>query len=166
MVCHVATIDFDRSLAKYASKPRKRRVNVQREPRKAGASLVLTLSLPPSANNLFPSVRSKTGKVFRVMSKEYKEWCKLEDCRAPQAAVVTPCRVDIEIRPGSDWRYQSDVANREKATVDYLVRNGVIESDNSRHVVDVRVWLGEKAERETVLVVTVTAIASAQPTMF
>jgi Holliday junction resolvase RusA-like endonuclease len=96
-----------------------------------------TLPLPPTTNNLFIN----RGK-GRVKSPEYRTW------QARAATILAksgkwhggyPVRVSIAILGGSDWRMNSDIANREKATVDALVQSGVIHDDSCKHVQEVSI---------------------------
>jgi|SRR5690242_17783247 len=94
--------------------------------------ITLTLPLPPSTNHLFAT--GKAGRRFRT--PEYNAW--IEEAGwvlASQRPLKFDCRVSvtIEVREPPTNRHE-DCANREKASLDLLVRHGVIKSDSQQHV--------------------------------
>ena len=91
---------------------------------------VLILSLPPSSNNLF------SGKTRRFRSSEYEAWIveagyQLNRQRPPQ--IVGRVSILIEVAEPKTQR-QMDLANREKATIDLLVKHHVIQGDSQRYL--------------------------------
>ena len=93
----------------------------------------IELPLPPTSNNLFPTGRN--GK--RFISPEYREWKKVAADKLNNVQAWKgeyPVRITIVVVRGKGWKESSDIANREKATVDSLVQNGIIEADDCLHV--------------------------------
>lgn len=92
--------------------------------------LTLTLPLPPSTNNLYAN---RAGG--RYPTAAYKKWQQTAAAiiiGSPR--VITPCAITIEITRGKGWRRGCDVANREKAVIDALVKHNVIPDDGWEHV--------------------------------
>jgi Holliday junction resolvase RusA-like endonuclease len=91
------------------------------------ADIVLTLSMPPTSNNLFVG----TGR-RRVKSAGYCAWetrAGWELLRQRPPRIKGPVAVIIEVSTAEStdtW----DLCNREKATMDLLVTHGVIQGDN------------------------------------
>lgn len=107
----------------------------------------VTLPVPPSANNLFATVKG-----FRVKSREYKAW--LEQA-VPLLAFLAgpasyPCRYRILL--AGTLNMLRDGANTEKAAVDAVVAAGVIPDDCLKYVCG-GVWGFEKSDREPTLTV-------------
>ena len=98
--------------------------------------------LPPTTNNLF---RNLPGR-GRCRTARYNAWIEksqpiLATLKPPKEF---PCEVCLLIVPGKDWRQSSDVANREKAITDALVKAGVLPDDSCRFVCGVRIGLAGK----------------------
>src|ERR1700754_205360 len=93
--------------------------------------VVICLPLPPTTNNLFAG----TGK-RRYRTSEYNEWIKEAGYRLNvQPPPQTRGRVSLTIEVGEPKTGRAmDLANREKATVDLLVKHLVIEDDDQRIV--------------------------------
>jgi Holliday junction resolvase RusA-like endonuclease len=93
--------------------------------------IVLTLPMPPTANNLFRGTGRK-----RVKSQGYEAWIDAagwELVRQRPPRIKGPVAVTIEVsdvESSSTW----DLCNREKATTDLLVSHGVIQGDNKPFV--------------------------------
>lgn len=87
--------------------------------------------IPPSANSMWK--HSRTG-VFR--SREYKSWTELASLQAKQQLDAFPGQVEIVIivRSGPGWRWNRDVDNIIKPTIDMLVRSGRIVGDTCQTV--------------------------------
>jgi crossover junction endodeoxyribonuclease RusA len=97
------------------------------------SELVLHLSLPPSTNNLFATDRSSRR---RFRTAEYMAWVKEASWRlAAQRPPLMAGRVSllIEVEEPRTAR-RTDVGNREKAVVDLLVNQRVIQGDDQRFV--------------------------------
>lgn len=89
--------------------------------------VVLDLPMPPTTNNLFIN-RGKS----RIDSPKYAAWKRLagwELLRQHPPRIRGPVSVLIEVslqESNDTW----DLCNREKATMDLLVTQGVIQGDN------------------------------------
>lgn len=99
----------------------------------------VTLSLPPSTNGLFTSVKGKNGKTIRVKSKAYTAWHavavpKLWSLNPPK---TYPCTFFWLVVGKIDTRRDGD--NLLKPLVDAVVNAGVIPDDSVRYV---RGWCG------------------------
>lgn len=96
--------------------------------------IVLTMPMPPTTNNLFRSIGRK-----RVRTQHYDAWIEAagwELVRQRPPRIKGPVAVTIEVsdvESSSTW----DVCNREKATMDLLVSQGVIQGDNKPFVREV-----------------------------
>src|SRR3569832_786395 len=91
----------------------------------------LTIPMPPSVNNLFPSVNGK-----RVPSKQYRQWKEEADAclwQAPKPLPKFTGRVTVALSFGKT-KGLSDVDGRIKAPLDWLVRHQIIVNDDSRYV--------------------------------
>lgn len=89
----------------------------------------VTLPVPPTANNLFPT--SKSG--HRFPSAKYKAWRKVAD-EAYTAAQKGQTTLYGRIRAKYEYSFadkrKRDLANFEKGITDFLVGKGVIEDDS------------------------------------
>lgn len=97
----------------------------------APQEVVISLPMPPTTNNLFAG----TGK-RRYRTSEYNDWIKeagyrLNTQRPPQTRERVSLLIEIE-EPKTER--EMDFANREKATVDLLVKHLVIQGDSQRYV--------------------------------
>lgn len=84
----------------------------------------LTLPKPPSSNHLFPT--GKSGRRFR--SKEYEKWlsaAEYELWMTKFAPIAGPVSISITIEDIG----RVDLANHEKACVDFIVKHKLIEDD-------------------------------------
>lgn len=92
----------------------------------------ITLPCPPTSNNLFKNAGKR-----RILTYEYAMW-KIKAAQAlrdvPRWGGPYPVAVSLVIVRGQKWMESSDVCNREKATIDALVSNGILASDDCRHV--------------------------------
>jgi crossover junction endodeoxyribonuclease RusA len=102
----------------------------------APTEVVISLPMPPSTNVLF--YNGKVGK-GRERTPEYNSWIKeagwqLASQRPRQLTGRVSILIEVSDAESTDsW----DVANREKATVDLLVRHKVIPGDQKRFVREV-----------------------------
>ena len=89
-------------------------------------SVEIDLPMPPSVNALFAN---KPGK-GRIKTKAYKAWLEeaglILNCQRP-GRIAGRYSIHIQVRR---LPKMSDLANREKATSDLLVKHGVIEDDS------------------------------------
>lgn len=87
--------------------------------------------IPPSANAMWK--HSRTG-VFS--SPAYKAWTELASLHARQQLDAFPGQVEIVIvvRSGAGWRWDRDIDNVIKPTIDMLVASGRIAGDTCRIV--------------------------------
>lgn len=95
-------------------------------------TIVITLPLSPTSNNLYATGRN--GRRFR--SKEYDAWIleagwALATYRVPKQ--VGKVSIMIEVREPPTAR-REDVASREKGAIDLLVRHGIIPDDSQHYV--------------------------------
>lgn len=95
-------------------------------------SIVACLPLPPTSNNLYYNIRNKG----RVKTEEYNAWIQeagwaLATHRIPEQ--VGKVSILIEVREPPTAR-REDVACREKASIDLLVRHGVLKDDSQHYV--------------------------------
>lgn len=110
--------------------------------------IVIYLPLPPTANNLFAG----TGK-HRYRTSEYNDWINtagwdLISQRPPQARGKVSLLIEVE-EPKT--ARQMDLANREKATTDLLVKHLVIEGDDQRYVRELNMrWADIQGVRVTI----------------
>lgn len=94
----------------------------------AGTLFHVTVACPPSANNLFATVKGK-----RVKSDGYKKWLKAVVPRFRELArPALPCRVNVTI--DGEVNSQRDGDNFIKPIHDALVDADVIPGDSLRHV--------------------------------
>lgn len=93
--------------------------------------LLIEMPLPPTTNNLFINI--KRG---RIISPDYREWKAdvLKYLKGVGAVRQYPVAITCIIVDGTGWRSNSDVANREKAAVDALVENHILEGDSCKYV--------------------------------
>lgn len=110
--------------------------------------LYLELPMPPTTNNLFASAGKR-----RFRSAEYEAWIKeaghrLNIQRPPLMAGKVMLLLEVE-EPKTAHR--QDVANREKAVVDLLVKHRVIQGDDQRFVRQITLrWADVAGVRVTV----------------
>lgn len=113
----------------------------------------ITLPVPPSANNLFRNVRKG-----RVVTERYQSWLnaagwELQSQRI--APIDGPVHLAIAI---NEKKTRCDLGNCEKATVDLLVKHGVIADDNKRVVRSISLYWSPNVDR---CEVTITPAVSA-----
>lgn len=95
------------------------------------AATVITLPMPPTTNNLFVGTGNR-----RVKSGPYKSWelrAGWDLLRQRPPRIKGPVAVLIEVsdaESADNW----DLCNREKAAMDLLVTQGVIQGDHKRIV--------------------------------
>ncbi|WP_375413070.1 RusA family crossover junction endodeoxyribonuclease [uncultured Bradyrhizobium sp.] len=95
------------------------------------AAVTVELPMPPTTNNLFASTKG-----MRYRTSEYNAWIKeaglrLNIQRPPQTRGKVSLLIEVAEPQTSR---QTDLANREKTTVDLLVKHLVIEGDDQRFV--------------------------------
>ena len=86
-----------------------------------------SLPLPPSFNNLY----ANAGRKGRVITPGYRDWiveAGWEFKLARVEPVKGPYRLEIVI--GRQGRRQTDLANREKAISDLMVKHRLVEDDS------------------------------------
>lgn len=93
--------------------------------------VVICLPMPPTTNNLFANTKGA-----RYRTSEYNSWIKeagyrLNTQRPPQTRGAVSLLIEVE-EPKTARR--TDLANREKATTDLLVKHLVIQGDDQRYV--------------------------------
>ncbi len=86
----------------------------------------LTLPMPPSTNTLYRNVAGK-GRVTSARYMRWKEAAATEALLQRQKHIGGP--VEVSIRVKRDRR--SDIDNRVKAAVDFLVSQGFIDDDRT-----------------------------------
>ena len=107
---------------------------------------ILLLPIPPTTNHLFATGRH--GRRFRTA--EYEAWIK--EAGWILASQRPPCfdgrvSIAIEVRDPPTNKLE-DCCNREKASIDLLVRHGVIKSDSQHHVRMVTIgWASDLADQ-------------------
>jgi crossover junction endodeoxyribonuclease RusA len=90
------------------------------------ASAILTMTLPPSGNNVTAVVRGR-----RILSRKYREW-KEENVLAlkaqREAKIVGPYAISFKVnRPD---RRKRDLGNLEKSLHDAIVEAGYVTDDS------------------------------------
>lgn len=117
----------------------------------------VAVDLPPTSNNLFPSLPN--GR--RVTSKAYAAWQKVAGWQLLplHRPVVFPCRVELRILGGHDWRDGSDAMNREKAILDALVKHGKLPDDSTRFVTACFITFEPRDVEQTQVLVTLASHA-------
>lgn len=117
----------------------------------------ITLPMPPSANHIWRSGRSR---VYR--SDKYKSW--MHDALWIIGKVATiPSRVDVEIELCNTGRGDAD--NRNKAVLDALVKAGLLANDSKKHVRGVHTfWSDDNLGGDIVVRVVPVACASSGQT--
>jgi Holliday junction resolvase RusA-like endonuclease len=93
--------------------------------------VVLDLPMPPTTNNLFAGTGKKRVKTHKYQAWEHEAGWKLLRQRPPR--IKGPVAVTIEVSD-ADSSDNWDLCNREKATMDLLVTQGVIQGDNKPFV--------------------------------
>lgn len=81
--------------------------------------------IPPSTNNLFLNV-----KHGRIRSQKYDTWlqeAQVDYLRQRPKSVTGPVNITMEFQ---EPKRRSDLDNRVKAPLDFLVKSGVIEADD------------------------------------
>lgn len=110
--------------------------------------VVINLPLPPTTNNLFAG----TGK-RRYRTSEYNAWIKEAGWRLnTQRPLQTRGAVSllIEVEEPKTARH-TDLANREKACTDLLVKHLVIQGDDQRYVRELNMrWADIQGVRVTI----------------
>jgi Holliday junction resolvase RusA-like endonuclease len=94
-------------------------------------TVTFSLPLPPSVNGLWAN-----GKTRRFRTQNYEDWIheagwELKRQRVP--GISGPVSIRYELEEPKTKR-KTDLGNREKATTDLLVTNGIIEADDQRIV--------------------------------
>lgn len=99
------------------------------------------MPLPPSANNLFITLR---GGRRRVISPEYRAW-RAEAEQYMRQHVIETIDEPVELEVLLDERNRMDLDNTLKAPIDHLVRSGVIKNDKPKYVKKITVQMGPAA---------------------
>lgn len=109
----------------------------------------ITLSWPPSVNNLYISAGRK-----RVRSPGYRKWQEeagwLLKAAKPQK-FDGPVKIILDLCPPDRRRFDAD--NKNKAILDLLVSHGVIAGDDSRYVRSVTARVVESAVHSCVVTI-------------
>lgn len=125
--------------------------------------LEVEFSLPPSANRLWRSRVTKSGKPSVYRDPAYKAWvdecCWLVAAMKPRPKVVGPFTARIILDAGRA-RKGSDLDNRIKPALDALQHAGVIEDDSKAVRVEV-VW-GDAPKGCRVVLTPVTPVVAAR----
>jgi len=98
----------------------------------------LKLPLPPSTNNLFVNVPDRG----RVPSNKYKAWRQAAAdslWQQKRRFVSGPVRITIVVRDEG----RSDLDNRSKAPIDFLVLHGFINDDSRQTVRELHMHWGQ-----------------------
>ncbi len=96
-------------------------------------SISVTLSLPPSTNNLFASVKG-IGKPRRARTKAYQTWRKLAAHELSFVRFHVPSPVEVYLYLAGNVNQQRDADNFWKPVLDALVNAGIIDGDSLKHV--------------------------------
>jgi Holliday junction resolvase RusA-like endonuclease len=110
--------------------------------------VVINLPLPPTSNNLFAN-----AKGTRYRTPEYNAWIKeAGTLLAIQRPLKTLGKVSLTIEVAEPaTKRATDLANREKATTDLLVKHQVIEGDDQRYVRELNMrWADIQGVRVTI----------------
>lgn len=94
-------------------------------------SIVVKFSPPPSANNLWKPIVTKTGKPALVKTKHYHCWIgaaawEVKVCMGHRPALAGNVRLSIKVPRKSKL---SDSDNRVKASFDALQAGGALKND-------------------------------------
>jgi Holliday junction resolvase RusA-like endonuclease len=137
----------DTAVAASTSSP-ERRGGQPSAPFHAPDEVVICLPIPPTTNNLFAG----TGK-RRYRTSEYNSWIEeagwqIATQKPPQ--VYGRVSLTIEVREPKSL-HRMDLANREKATVDLLVKHLVIQGDSQFYVRELNMrWADIQGVRVTI----------------
>lgn len=119
--------------------------------------------LPPSTNNLFLNVAHG-----RIRSQKYDTWLQeahVDYLRQRPKKVAGPVHITMEFQ---EPKRRSDLDNRIKAPLDFLVKAGVIEADDNSTVRKLNLAWSDEVEgcRITIesIFVPVASASSASPT--
>lgn len=119
-------------------------------------TVVLSIPVPPSSNNLYGNKRSKSGKRSgRYKTRAYENWIdragwEVVSQRTNVDRVSGPYRLLLELP-----RIRGDADNRMKAASDLMVSLGIVDDD--RHCLECRVTIdrGTKSEYARVTITPV-----------
>lgn len=120
--------------------------------------VIIEIPFPPSVNSLFANAKRSDGRRSggRFPTKRYQAWrreAELMIMAARPKSVTGPVAVSMVLHPFNDRRMDAD--NTWKATLDSLVRMGVIEADDSRIVRKATVeWGSKRAPAAAVVTIT------------
>ena len=113
----------------------------------------VTVPIPPRLSDLFGGTGNR-----RYVTKKYQAWRNAVDDVFATMLPVPQDQYPVEVRwvilPGKRWRTAADVANREKAITDAMVRAGVLVDDSQDYVVSLRMAVDQNAvdrRRETMV---------------
>ena len=119
------------------------------------------LPFPPSTNGLF-SQRLIRGRVIRIPATRYTKWkkeAKRHLVGFKQIAGIV--RLKLELTPPN--KLARDADNYNKAVIDALVQNGILEDDSSAFVRSVMAEWNEPCAKTQGVVVRVTALKAKVP---
>lgn len=80
---------------------------------------------PPSTNNLYINV--KRGRIRSQQYEDWIQWAGVDYMRQRPKQIKGPVNITIEVQ---EPKRHSDIDNRAKAPLDFLVKTGVIEADD------------------------------------
>lgn len=96
---------------------------------------------PPSTNNLFINV--KRGRVISQKYDEWIKWAQVDYLRQRPKSIAGPVNITIEVQ---EPKRRSDLDNRVKAPLDFLVKSGVIEADDQTIVRKINLAWSDEVE--------------------
>ena len=93
-------------------------------------TVLVTLPVPPSTNNLYRTGRNEQGKFARFKTRAYKDWIRAAGLLLNRARLAPiPARLPIALRIEVNVSRQRDITNVVKPLEDLLTRGRVIEDD-------------------------------------
>lgn len=96
---------------------------------------------PPSTNNLF--LNGPRGRFRSQKYDEWLQWAQIDYLRQRPKPIAGPVNLTIEVQ---EPKRKSDLDNRSKAPIDFLVKAGVIEADDQTIVRDIRLKWSDEVE--------------------
>ena len=80
---------------------------------------------PPSTNNLYINV--KKGRIRSQQYDEWIKWAEVDYLRQRPKPITGPVNITLEVQ---EPKRRSDIDNRAKAPLDFIVKSGIIEADD------------------------------------
>lgn len=80
---------------------------------------------PPSTNNLYINVRK--GRIRSQQYDDWIQWAGVDYLRQRPKSITGPVNITLEVQ---EPKRRSDIDNRAKAVLDFLVKSKVIEADD------------------------------------